>query len=464
MAKRSRRRRLETRLLAATTPVFLLDGRRRLIFFNEGSEALTGWKAVDLLGGVCDYATPASSNDGDSFRTALAPPPEVIAEGRSLTVPANLPHKDGGTLPRLIHFHPLEQAAGDEGLVLGVIAEIEAAPPRRPPTAAQILHAELSALRIALRRRFGTSSIIAKTPTMLRVAEQISVASGSGVAVLLTGEPGTGKEHVARVIHDESAAGRRSFVPLDCRLLPARELRNTLRRVLDVDDPSELPPGLQPATIFLQSVEHLARDAQQLLVDAFRDPGHETRSLRLMAGTDSDLQRAVGDDRLRHDFYCLLTPLEIALPPLRDRKEELESLAQYFLEELNRVAERQLGGFSDEVWEQIHLYNWPGNLDELRAVVEEAAGACDGTIIDVRHLPFRFRTGFDAQFVGPPVVAPGLPLDEYLKAMEADRIRAVLEQVRHNKTQAAKVLGMTRPRLYRRMEALGIADEEGPAG
>ena len=146
---------------------------------------------------------------------------------------------------------------------------------------------------------------------MLRVAEQISVARSSNVAVLLTGEPATGKEHVARVIHNESAAGNRSFVPLDCRLLPARELRNTLRHILEVEDASELPPGLQPATIFLQSIEHLARDAQELLVDAFRDPVDGVPSLRLMAGTVADLREAVDDDRLRRDFYFLITPLAI---------------------------------------------------------------------------------------------------------------------------------------------------------
>jgi transcriptional regulator with PAS, ATPase and Fis domain len=154
--------------------------------------------------------------------------------------------------------------------------------------------------------------------------------------------------------------------------------------------------------------------------------------------------------------------MEIKVPPLRERMEDLEPLAQYFLEELNRDAAQQVGGFSDEVWRQLRRYNWPGNVEELSRVVREAREACTGSVIEDSHLPFSFRTGTSAQAIGPSQRLRSIPLDQLLEQVEREHIEQVLAECKDNKAKAAELLGITRPRLYRRMETLGIAGTPDP--
>ena len=183
--------------------------------------------------------------------------------------------------------------------------------------------------------------------------------------------------------------------------------------------------------------------------------------LRIIATTTSDPSMLSEDERIRSDFYHLLTPMCIAVPPLRRRMEDLRYLAQYLLEELNRGESRQLNGFADDVWEKFTEYNWPGNVDELLAVIREARAACNEPWIRTKDLPFRFRTGYDAQSVGPALQPQVAALEPYLAKAEKEQIEQALKQCRHNKAKAARLLGMTRPRLYRRMQILGIEDEPG---
>jgi len=465
MARQSstRRRRLETRLLNLATPLFLLDRRRRVIFFNDGCERLTGWQASEVIGAVCDYTTDAAAGRMESLCGSLAAPPDVYEAGQPVTTPVTLQHKTGQALSRLVHFTPLKDADGTVDLVLGVFTELDGTEKSQHVSAAHRLHAELAALRSAVRQRYGFETFIARGEAMRRVTEQMAVARSSDAAVLISGETGTGKERIAHTIHNESPFSNQSFVPLDCRRLPVREIRRTLRRILQLDEPADertaaSAAGMQPAAVYLQSVDRLARDVQELLVHTFQDPPTDRKLPRLIAGTDADLQKALNDESLRTDFYYLISTIRIDVPPLRDR-QDLELLAQQFLEDLNRQNDVQIGEFTAGVWDQFHEYQWPGNLDELRTVIEEARQNCDGIAIEPRHLPFRFRTGLDAQTVGP-LPAAQQPLEEYLAHVEAERISSVLQQVRQNKTQAAKMLGITRPRLYRRMQALGIEDPD----
>jgi transcriptional regulator with PAS, ATPase and Fis domain len=172
------------------------------------------------------------------------------------------------------------------------------------------------------------------------------------------------------------------------------------------------------------------------------------------------LESLVESDAMRADFFYRISPLRISLPPLRKRPEDFPLLAQAVLERLNVGAEIQLEGFSPEVWKEFREYNWPGNLDELSTVIEEARAACRGVLIGREDLPFRFRMGRDGQSVGPRHEPQARPLEPYLEQIERELIEQTLEQTRYNKKKTADLLGLTRAKLYRRMEALGIADRE----
>jgi DNA-binding NtrC family response regulator len=354
---------------------------------------------------------------------------------------------------------------GAVACVLGVIGGSVASDRVAALEPAQDLHAELAALRLFLSRRFATKSLICKSDAMLRVAEQATIARSTGAPVLIWGERGSGKEHLARAIHYESEWRTRAFIPLDCQSLSPLELGQTLKRLLFPSAEDAFPPGLapQPGTLYLAHVECLPRDAQMTVAEAFRKENGRVNDLRLMASTTFDPESLADDEKLRQDFLHLLTPLCIAVPPLRYRMDDLRFLAQYLLEELNRGESRQFNGFGDDVWEKFAEYNWPGNVGELLAVIREARALCNEPLIRVKDLPFRFRSGLDAQAVGPPRRPAVGALEPLLAQTEREQIEWALAQSRHNKSRAAKLLGMTRPRLYRRMEILGIRDEPAEA-
>lgn len=462
MKSRSRRKpRVDARLVGSETPVFLLNARRQIAFFNAGCQRLTGWKSEDVVGRICEYHSDAASGTVDELTSSLCPPPEVLA-GRDATVPAYLIHRDGRSVARLLNFFPLLADKGDVQSILCVITAIRQPAPSLAANATQKHHAELAALRISLHKRYGIKTLAWQSEAMQRVLEQVQLARGSKSSVLLVGEPGTGKEHLARLIHQEGEQHGAAFVPLDCQRLSSLEIKPILKRMFEPDDDSHGKSGtLQPGTLYLSHVERLPRDLQQRVIDAVQAGKLGPRSrLRLMAGTESNLQAAVESDALRSDLYYLLTAISIHLPPLRQRREDIKPLAQHLLEDLNRGAERQVGGFSEQVWQQFREYNWPGNLDELGAVIVEArASAIEGTI-QPKDLPFRFRAGMDGQSVAPPPEVKPIELESMLEQVERQTIQRVLEECRHNKTKAAKLLGIPRPRLYRRMQALGIEDQE----
>lgn len=464
MTKRSSRRRIESRILNSVTPVFALDGSRKIVMFNQGCELLTGRSADDYLGRICDYSSERDGGDATNATVQwLAAPPETF-HGQQASQPVYVPKTGGSAQARLVHFYPLCAPDGDVELVLGFVAEIADATPPVPTTAAQQLHAELAALRNSLRDRYGINSVVTRNEQMSRVLQQVQLAARSDIPVLITGEPGTGKEHLARVIHQASNRRGSAFVPLECGTLPAREVRRTLRRLfVDDDDEAEAPvvarPGVSAGTVYLRDVDRLQRDVQEMIVEEFAGQSNVVPA-RLLAGTTVNLQQEMENDAIRSDFYYLLTSLQIEVPPLRTRCEEIELLAQSFLEEGNRVSDHQLTGFTSAVLEQFRTYRWPANLAELKQVVAECREVCDGVEVDTQHLPFRFRTGMDAQSVGPPVQRITQSLDAHLAKIETEMILAALEEAGQNKTKAAEALGLTRPKLYRRMETLGIAEEK----
>jgi DNA-binding NtrC family response regulator len=216
-------------------------------------------------------------------------------------------------------------------------------------------------------------------------------------------------------------------------------------------------PDLQPGTLFIADLDAAPADVFERLQDWF---AAERDDVRFLASATTDLSSLVAAGQFPEPLWHRLSTQTITLPPLRDRPDDLRAFAQFFLEEHNRGADRQVTGFTDDVWPQLARYRWPGNLDELSAVIEETRTACTGDLIQATDLPFRFRTGVDAQRLGPPPKRPVQPLDQALEQLERELIAATLEEVRGNITLAAERLGINRARLYRRMEQLGFTNRE----
>lgn len=458
--------RLETWLRSATTPVFLVSATRRVLFFNAGCEQLTGWTSDDVVGEVAEFTSQAEPESLRTLVTALCPPPQALA-GEEIDLPVYLPSKSGSQLAKLIRFIPVRSGNDRITSVLGIISPLPSPPPTQPLSLALKYHAELSALRWTLRQRYGLKTVIARSAAMRRVLDQLVVARSTNASVHFCGPRGSGKEHLARALHHEGETQHGSFVPLQCEQSPLM-LIQTLQRLLH-PQADDVPTGaLLPRTLFLIDVERLPRDLQErLLAEYCSNDGEIARRMplpRLMSSSTERLKDAVDNERLLPDLFFLLTTMTIEVPSLRDRKEDLIPVAQAFLESQNRGADRQFGGFADSVWPQLREYSWPGNLDELALVVAEAREKCAGAVIGLPDLPLRFRAGLEAQAIGPPQTPrdelPIPPLEEHLQSIERELILRALRKAKRNKTLAAKLLGIPRPVLYRRMVALDIGDDD----
>ncbi|MCA9040584.1 MAG: sigma 54-interacting transcriptional regulator [Planctomycetaceae bacterium] len=459
-AKRSRN--WDTLVTGSHTPSFVLNAQRQLLLFNQGCEELFGWTAKDLLNRECRYVTEPDASQPESVTSILAPPEEVW-QGESVAVPTFIRHRTSNEKPqsKLIRFTPLLDEEGVCQAVWGNISELTTT--NRPERArlSHTIHTELAAIRISLRQKYGLDRLIAKSPAMNCVLEQVQLAIGKQQPVCLIGERGTGKQHLASAIHHAHNPQSHAFVPLRCHNLTDFQLDEELRELFAASGDEQLPAGLQPGTLYLEEVEHLPRELQEWLVAQYKHSSSLKALPRLIVGVREKLEQLREAETITADFYYLLAPLQIPLPPLRERDADLPLLAQYFLEECNRLFEldQQITSFHANVWQQLKLYHWPGNLDELAATVREAYANCLSSEIELEDLPFSFRAGRDAQQLTEPLKQQE-PLDVALKRIERELIEETLIDCRQNKTNAAKRLGLTRAKLYRRMENLGIPLEE----
>jgi DNA-binding NtrC family response regulator len=209
------------------------------------------------------------------------------------------------------------------------------------------------------------------------------------------------------------------------------------------------------STLLIREILMLPRDLQERLAASLDTP------VRLLATTALDPTSALESEQLRPELYFALTTLVVRLQPLRDRRNELPALAQHLLERANQREGRQKAGFSPQAISALMAYDWPGNLRELARVIDYAhtqpGGA--GPLVAVEDLPASMRGHQGGGYPPPTQPNPIKPLDELLTEVERRLIETALRQARGNKSRAAELLGISRPRLYRRIKELNLPDE-----
>jgi transcriptional regulator with PAS, ATPase and Fis domain len=444
----------------AREPLFWLDPELKVAWVNRAWEELTGVPAASVVGLTSQAHAPTQAGDPSEIAASFHPPPESLA-GRPAGGPTLIIRADGERLWRRVEFWPFRDDRGGLIGLLGVV-RTEEDPPSVPDSEAGRLHAELLVVRRRLQERFGLDSLIGTGPVHRRLLEQVRLAAGSAVPVLIVGEPGTGKRQVARTIHQHGPDRHRPFMAFDCEALPAEILERELFGAGDPDAPEPVARRARlslgdGSTLLIDEVSSLPRDLQLRLIEAL------DARVRLMATTAREPEAAVREENLRPELYYALTSLVLRLPPLRERRNELPALAQHFLERANQRGGPQRGGFSPSALEALTSYDWPGNLPELARVVEHAQARSAGHLVAVEDLPATIRGNLGAAYA-PPMLPPSIkPLDELLTEVERRLIETALRQARSNKSRAAEILGISRPRLYRRIKELNLPDEDEPA-
>ena len=457
-----------TRLLAAVAvPVYVLDAERRLLYCNSACAEWLGVAAEELAGQTVGYhSSPAA--DTNSLQVAgLCPPPEAFAGHRTSGTIAAL--RDGAAARRQAEFLPLADDRGGWSGVLAVGASVDlpggveqgagaTAAIGDSQSESLALHARLQQLHSELRRRRTLDRLVGDSPAMVRVRAQVRLAAVGRPNVLVVGPRGSGRQHVARAIHDQTesagAPAEGGLMPLSCEALGTELLRSTLSALLR-DAPADAG-ATGSGTLLLNDVDELPPEVQVELAEALS--GRRRLPLRIVATAQSPLDAAASAGRFRHDLACALSTIVIRLPPLAERSGDVPLLAQMFLEELNSEGSRQLRGFAPEALDQLAAYSWPGNIDELAAVVRGAHQRAEAAEIALGDLPQRIFLA--AAATRQPRRAPQpIVLADVLADIERQLIGRALQLAKGNKAKAARLLGLTRPRLYRRMVQLGMKVE-----
>lgn len=328
--------------------------------------------------------------------------------------------------------------------------------------------AENSQLRrrvLALEAQANSESfpeLIGQSETMLQVKHQLDRIVDSSATVLLTGESGSGKEVVARSLHQQSSRSGQPFVAVNCAALPENLLESELFGHVKgaFTDARENRAGLfleaNGGTLFLDEIGEMPIETQPKLLRALeqktvRQVGGNSEqpfNVRLIAATNCDLESAIEEKRFREDLYYRINVLEISIPPLRNRGMDVLLLANHFLETFTDENGRQKG-FEESTLQKLLDYEWPGNVRELRNVVERAVILANGAAISPEYLPKKI-----AEFIPTQMIvneAGNQPLAS-LETIQQRYIRFVLDQTNGNKTEAAKILGLDRKTLYRKLK------------
>jgi DNA-binding NtrC family response regulator len=325
------------------------------------------------------------------------------------------------------------------------------------------LRREVTALRHELRTRYHFENLIGKSRAMQEVFRLIEQVAGSRSTVMIYGKSGTGKELVARAIHYNSLRSTKAFVPVNCAAIPSELLESELfghekgaftGAIATKVGKFELANG---GTLFLDEVGSMRLDLQAKILRALQEREIERVGgirtikidVRVLAATNRDLKKAVEEGTFRDDLYYRLTVVDITLPDLKDRQEDIPLLANHFAQRFAQESNPNIREISKEAMGILLSYPWPGNVRELENVIERAVTLGRGPAILASDLPPHLPGS-----AGP--VERALTHEASLEELERDYIQAILRRTKGHQIRAASILGIDRRTLYRKIRCYGI--------
>lgn len=423
--------------------VFTIDADKRLNSFNRAAEAITGFKTEEAIGQYCF----------DIFRADICEKncalDQTLADGAPrVNLPARIISKNGDPKSIRLSTAILENETGD---VIGAVETF------RDVT-------ELETLRRRAERRFTPEDIVGRHPRINEILLFLPDIAQSDSAVVIEGPTGTGKELIARAIHQLSARKDGPFVALNCAALPDSLLESELFGYCKgaftgaVKDKPGRFQSAHKGTLFLDEISNTSLNFQADLLRVLQDgritPLGSNRAsdvdVRIVAASNADLYELTREGQFREDLYYRLNVVKISLPALKERKQDIPLLADHFIRQLNLSKERDIQGLSPDALTFLMDYPFPGNVRELKNIIEFAFIACKGPIIDLEHLPREPRQRDER---------PEPALSEADRA-EAEKIRAVLRRYPTSRPQAARAMGVSRTTLWRKMKKYGISAQD----
>lgn len=321
-------------------------------------------------------------------------------------------------------------------------------------------------LREQIDQEYNFNHIIGESEAMKKVYKMVERVSQATSNVLITGPSGTGKELVARAIHSNSPRSKKPFLAINCGAIPENLVESELFGHTKgaftgaTNDKDGVFVAANGGTVFLDEVAEIPLNLQVNLLRVLQErevkPVGSNRMVsfdtRIISATNKDLEQEVEKGNFRDDLYYRLNVVEIPLPPLSERRDDIPLLAHHFLQKYNKELQQNLKGITSDAMSALMAYEWKGQVRELENVIERAVLLSDSDYLNIEDLPGAIRK------VSSDYSIDSSSLDEAVQVFEKHHIQSMLKRTEGNKSEAARLLGIDPSTLYRKMERLGISE------
>jgi PAS domain S-box-containing protein len=439
---------LETILSSVADGVFSVDGEFRITSFNRAAERITGVPAEQAIGKRCSEVFHANiCEQGCGIRQTLETGEQVI------DLPARILNSRGQSVPISLSTALLRDS---DGRVLGAVETF------RDLSAIEQLRREITS-------QYTLEDIVGKSRAFKKIFALLPDIAESDATVLIEGPSGSGKELLARAVHNLSSRRKGPYVVVNCGALPVNLFESELFGYAQgaFTDAKRDKPGrmklAEGGTILFDEVSELPPPTQVKLLRVLQEREYEPlggvetvrANVRVVAATNRRLVDLVSEGKFRDDLYFRLSVARLTIPSLRERREDIPYLVDWFVRRFNTKRGKQIAGVTPAVMEVLMRHDFPGNVRELENIIEYGFVLCHDGLIDVRHLPEELQV--DAQ----RSVTEGHPSsNSKLKWAEADAIRSALTRSHGSVREAAEELGVSRTTLWRKMKSFGVLAED----
>jgi PAS domain S-box-containing protein len=426
--------------------VLTVDRGGHITFFNNRAETITGFNRGDVLGKSCSMIFGKTSSHDLLLLN------ETIADGQARsTTEGEIKTRDGQAIPMRANYMALKN---EDGCIVGGLATI----------------ADLSLkyqFNSEIKGRYTFYDMVGKDPAIQKIFEIVPVVASSDATILIEGPTGTGKDVLAKVIHNASKRSKKTLVKVNCAALPDNLLESEMFGYVkgaftgaEKDKPGRFQEA-DEGTIFLDEIGDLPLSLQAKLLRVLEDMefyplgSRKTTKVdvRVISATNQNLELLVSEKRFREDLFYRLNVMRLDLPPLKDRRGDIPLLISHILKRLCATRDTMVEKFSIDAMEVLLNYDYPGNVRELENIIEHALIVCQDKIIERNHLPLSLQRGISSPL---PAEEKG-PFDGEIEFSEKTIILDMLRKYNGNKGKTASALDINRTTLWRKMKKYNIS-------
>jgi PAS domain S-box-containing protein len=426
--------------------VLTVDRGGHITFFNNRAETITDFNRGDVLGKSCTMIFgETSSHDMLLFS-------ETIADGQArASTEGEIKTREGQAVPMRADYMALKN---EDGRIVGGLATIS----------------DLSLkyqFNSEIKGRYTFYDMVGKDPAIQKIFDIVPVVASSDATILIEGPTGTGKDVLAKVIHNASMRAKKALVKVNCAALPDNLLESEMFGYVkgaftgaETDKPGRFQEA-DDGTIFLDEIGDLPLSLQAKLLRVLEDKefyplgSRKTTkvNVRIISATNQNLDRLVRERQFREDLFYRLNVMRLDLPPLKDRKGDIPLLISHILKRLCAIRDTMVEKFSYDAMEVLLNYDYPGNVRELENIIQHALIVCQDKIIERNHLPLSLQAGIAV----PSPEEESRPFDKEIQFSEKTFILDMLRKNNWNKGQTAAALNMNRTTLWRKMKKYKIS-------